>query len=193
MLVAAGAAGLLFESDSVLARQNRSRQIAETLVAGKVVRVSDGDTLVVLEELGVSPKGQGGGVVRQVKIRLDGIDAPEKSQPFGTFCRKKLSDKVAGKRVQVHVRKLDRYGRSLGRIEAPGMANVNLDQVKEGCAWFYRQYAREHSEAERRAFETAESLAKRQGLGLWKDKNPTPPWDFRREKKRGKREGDDPS
>lgn len=151
-------------------------------LTGRVVKVSDGDTVTVLEERE--------GDKTQVKVRLDGIDAPEKSQPFGETCRKSLAAKVAGKEISVRVRKLDRYGRSIGNIEANGGGSVNLQQVKEGCAWFYRQYAREHERSERELYEAAESKARAEKIGLWKDKEPEAPWEYRRKnrgKKRGKR------
>ncbi len=150
-----------------------------SIVSGQVVRVADGDTLSVLESL---PDGS----KQTVKIRLDGIDAPEKSQPFGEFCRKKLADQVAGKSVQVRVRKLDRYGRSLGTLlissgeEGDPALTVNLNQVKEGCAWFYRSFAHEQASEDRAAFERAEKLAREQKKGLWRDGDPIPPWEFRK-------------
>ena len=148
-----------------------------TVVSGRVVRVSDGDTVVVLEENAAGQKSE-------VKVRLDGIDAPEKSQPFGEYCRKKLADRVAGKSVQVKVRKEDRYGRSLGRIqiqnESVGLTDASLLQLEAGCAWFYRHYSKEHTPEDRRAFEKAESRARSSKVGLWSESSPTPPWDYRK-------------
>jgi len=163
------------------AEQGTSREAR--ILTGRVVKVSDGDTVTVLEERD--------GDKTQVKVRLDGIDAPEKSQPFGDYCRKNLAAKVAGKEISVRVRKLDRYGRSIGNIQSKDGGSVNLQQVKEGCAWFYRQYAREHERGERELYEAAEAKARAEKVGLWKDKEPEAPWEYRRKsrgKKRGKRD-----
>lgn len=172
-------------TDSWARKHSRSEQGSPRearILTGRVVKVSDGDTVTVLEERE--------GDKTQVKVRLDGIDAPEKSQPFGEYCRKNLAAKVAGKEISVRVRKLDRYGRSIGNIEFQGGGSVNLQQVKEGCAWFYRQYAREHERSERELYEAAESKARADKVGLWRDKEPEAPWEYRRKnrgKKRGKR------
>ena len=171
-----------FLTESQARKRNRSAQSAtqqERILKGRVVKVSDGDTVTVLDD---REDGK-----TQVKIRLDGIDAPEKSQPFGEYCRKSLAAKVAGKEISVRVRKLDRYGRSIGNIESKEGGSVNLLQVREGCAWFYRQYAREHERSERDMYEEAESRARAARLGLWKDKEPEAPWEYRRKNRRGKR------
>jgi Staphylococcal nuclease homologue len=97
---------------------------------GKVVAVSDGDTLIVL-----TPEK------RQVKVRLAQIDAPEKSQAYGQRSKQSLSDLVFGKQVRVEQQDRDRYGRVAGRVYAGGL-DVNAEQVKRGMAWVYRKYAR---------------------------------------------------
>jgi micrococcal nuclease len=184
-LIFAQAGTILSSSESFMAHARKKRGHAQQqkreIIRGRVVQVSDGDTLRVLE---TSLSGE----KTQTKVRLDGIDAPEKKQPFGEACRKKLAGWVAGKEVEVLVRKKDRYGRSLGLIQLGSTAgvarkNINLLQVEEGCAWFYRHYAHEHSEVERDAFERAESAAKKARKGLWSELNPTPPWQFRQAKR----------
>src|SRR5262245_15182047 len=100
-------------------------------IIGKVVGVSDGDTITVLDEQ-----------KRQHKIRLEGIDAPESNQDFGSRAKQSLSDLVFGKTVTVTSRKKDIYGRVLGDVTVDGK-NVNLEQVRRGMAWFYRFYAKE--------------------------------------------------
>jgi micrococcal nuclease len=139
---------------------------AETLT-GRVVGVADGDTITVLDANR-----------QQHKIRLSGIDAPEKSQPFGDRSKQSLSALVFDKQVAVEWNKRDRYGRTVGKILVNGV-DANLSQVKAGMAWWYRDYAKEQSAADRRLYEQTEQQAQAQRLGLWSDKNPTPPWDFR--------------
>lgn len=140
---------------------------ANTLV-GRVVGVTDGDTVTVLDEQR-----------QQHKIRLAGIDAPEKSQAFGTRSKQNLSDAVFGKTVSVEWNKMDRYGRIVGKIIADAK-DVNLGQVQSGLAWWYQKYSAEQSTSDRRLYELAESDAQKKQLGLWSEPSPTPPWDWRK-------------
>ena len=142
---------------------------AET-ITGQVVGVADGDTITVLDVDKV-----------QHKIRLAGIDAPEKKQPFGNRSKESLSDLVFDKTVNVETEKRDRYGRQIGKVLVNGQ-DVNLVQVERGMAWFYRQYQREQSPNDRRLYEAAEDAAKAGKRGLWRDTEPVPPWDFRHNK-----------
>ncbi len=144
---------------------------AETLT-GRVVGVADGDTITVLDANR-----------QQHKIRLSGIDAPEKAQPFGDRSKQSLSALVFDKQVAVEWNKRDRYGRTVGKVLVNGV-DANLAQVKAGLAWWYRDYAKEQSAADRRLYEQTELQAQAQRLGLWSDKNPTSPWDFRHAKPR---------
>lgn len=139
---------------------------AET-IAGRVVGVADGDTITVLDEDKV-----------QHKIRLAGIDAPEKKQAFGNQSKQSLSELVFGKTVVVETNKRDKYGRQVGKIVLDGQ-DINLVQVESGLAWFYRQYQREQSAIDRGLYEAAEYDAKIAKRGLWSDSNPIPPWEFR--------------
>jgi endonuclease YncB( thermonuclease family) len=139
---------------------------AET-VTGRVVGVADGDTITVLDAVKV-----------QHKIRLAGIDAPEKKQAFGNRSKELLSDMVFDKTVNVETEKRDRYGRQIGKVLVNGL-DVNLVQVERGMAWFYRQYQREQTPNDRRLYEAAEDTAKAEKRGLWQDLSPVPPWEFR--------------
>ena len=139
---------------------------AETLT-GRVVRITDGDTIVVLDADKV-----------QHKIRLQGIDAPERRQAFGTKSKEHLSDLVAGKTVEVDYSKYDRYGRVLGKVIVIG-EDVNLEQVEAGMAWHYMKYQGEQSFSDRIEYSDAEREARKQKLGLWHDPHPVPPWDYR--------------
>ena len=98
------------------------------VLSGRVAKIADGDTLTVLDKSN-----------RQHKIRLVGIDAPERGQPFGTVSRQNLADLVFGKTVAVEWHKQDRYQRVLGKVLLDGQ-DVNLKQIKAGLAWHYKQY-----------------------------------------------------
>lgn len=134
---------------------------------GRVVSVADGDTVTVLDDRQV-----------QHKIRLSGIDAPEKSQPYGQRAKERLSDWVFGQRVEVDFRKTDRYGRLVGKIVFQGQ-DINLAQVQAGLAWHYKDYQREQPPDDRVGYAQAEDLARMQRKGLWQDPRPVPAWEFR--------------
>ena len=138
-------------------------------ISGRVVGVSDGDTVTVLTAEN-----------RQFKIRLSGIDAPEKKQPFGTFAKETLARQLFGHAVVVEWSKTDRYGRIVGKIEVDGV-DANLEQVREGSAWVYTQYLRELPLDDQRVYLDAERQARAEHRGLWHDAQPEPPWQWRRE------------
>lgn len=144
---------------------------AETL-QGRVVAVTDGDTVKVLD---VSHT--------EWKIRLMGIDAPEKKQAFGIRSKSHLSDLVYGKTVVVEYSKKDKYGRTLGKILVNGV-DANLEQIKAGMAWHYRKYAKEQPIEDREIYAQAEDRARAGQRGLWSDAEPVPPWEWRKSKKR---------
>jgi endonuclease YncB( thermonuclease family) len=137
-------------------------------LSGKVVGISDGDTVTVLDA-----------ELRQHRIRLAGIDAPEKRQPFGQRSKEHLSSVVFGREVVVEIGKTDRYGREVGKILTDGV-DANLEQVRAGFAWHYKAYDREQSAFDRRLYAEAEDVARTSMLGLWRDANPVPPWEWRR-------------
>ena len=139
--------------------------LADT-IEGRVVGVSDGDTLTLLDASKT-----------QIKIRLAAIDAPEKAMPFGQRSKEKLSDICFGKQASVNVVDADRYGRTVGEINCEGV-NANEEMIKSGLAWVYRKYAKGYSHFY--AFEDEAKAAKR---GLWVDPNPVAPWDWRKAKR----------
>ena len=143
---------------------------ADTLT-GNVVRIIDGDTVVVLDANKV-----------QYKIRLMGIDAPEKKQAYGKKSKDNLSSLVAGKSVIVEYDKLDRYQRIIGKIELSGK-DMNLEQISSGMAWHYKKYQGEQTQADRMRYSEAEVDARNSKTGLWHDPEPIPPWDYRKLKK----------
>jgi endonuclease YncB( thermonuclease family) len=137
------------------------------LLMGRIVGISDGDTVTLLDAN-----------QRQYKIRLTGIDAPEKKMPFGQRSKEHLSDLVFNKDVQVETEKLDRYGRTLGKILF-NRKDINLGMINAGLAWHYKKYQHEQSGSDRLLYAHAEDQARQQRNGLWRDPSPTPPWEWR--------------
>ncbi len=140
---------------------------AEVLV-GKVVALADGDTITVLD-----------GSKVQHKIRLAGIDAPERKQPFGQRAKEQLSHLVFGKTVHVETEKIDRYGRQIGKVLIDGR-DANLAMVTAGLAWHYKSYQAEQSSADRLLYASAEEDARAVRAGLWREPAPVAPWNWRR-------------
>jgi endonuclease YncB( thermonuclease family) len=136
-------------------------------ITGKVVSVADGDTITVLDSERT-----------QHKIRLAGIDAPERKQPFGQRAREHLSSMVAGRVVSVPAEKQDRYGRTVGVVLVEGR-DANLAMITAGLAWHYKKYEQEQSPSDRQLYAEAEVKAKSARLGLWSDAPPIAPWDWR--------------
>jgi endonuclease YncB( thermonuclease family) len=133
------------------------------VVTGKIVGVHDGDTVTLL----TAEK-------KQIKIRLEAIDAPEMGQEYGQKSKAALSDLVFGKTVEVRISKEDRYGRSLAWIEADGIS-VNRRMVADGWAWQYLEYNRDPD------ITAMQAKAKASHLGIWAAPNPPmPPWEFRK-------------
>lgn len=130
---------------------------------GRVVSVSDGDTLIVLRPGNV-----------QEKVRLAEVDCPEKDQPFGQAAKRFTLDRAAQKTVTVVVRTTDRYGRTVGEVLLPDGMSLNRELVRTGYAWWYRQYSKDGS------LGTLESEARLAKRGLWSEPNPVPPWEWRR-------------
>lgn len=135
---------------------------------GKVIRVADGDTITILDNSN-----------QQHKVRLSGIDAPEKKQAYGSKSKDTLSTAVAGKIVTIDWNKRDRYGRIIGKVILDGR-DINLEQIKKGMAWHYKQYEREQDVDDRSIYAQEEYLAWRDKIGLWADNVPIAPWDYRK-------------
>ncbi len=143
-------------------------------VSGKVEKVVDGDTIHVYlyeDVIGVKKHKKG-----TVIVRLRGIDAPEKDQPFGQDAKRNLKNLVGGKEIKIVIRDIDRYGRIVGYVFV-GKTNVNLEQVKLGFAWAYIEYLDRPYTSE---FYEAEKNARIRKLGLWRESNPIPPWVWRK-------------
>lgn len=145
--------------------------VAAASIEGRAVGVADGDTITVLDD-----KRQ------QHKIRLAGIDAPEKAQDFGQRSKQSLSDLAYRQQATVETGKTDRYGRLIGKVTV-SCRDVNLEQVRRGLAWHYKVYQREQPPADRLTYAAAENAARASRTGLWAMPNAVPPWEFRRAKK----------
>jgi len=137
------------------------------VLSGRVLQVAEGDTLTILD----ADK-------QQHRIRLADIDAPEKTQRFGTRSRRSLAELCAGKVAEVEDRGLDRYGSTLGWVMCAGI-NANGEQVRRGMAWVYVQYAPPTS-----ALYTLEADARLARRGLWRHRRPVPPWVWRERMKK---------
>lgn len=118
---------------------------------------------------------------QQHKIRLAGIDAPEKAQPFGNRSRQHLGELTFQKMVVADCPKVDRWGRLVCKVTADDQ-DVGLQQVAMGMAWWFRRYSGEQSPADRAAHEKAEDAARTARTGLWSDADPVPPWEWRKKK-----------
>jgi len=136
-------------------------------IQGRVVSIADGDTVTVLDAFNT-----------EHRIRLMGIDAPEMQMPFGQWSKENLSNLVFGKQVIIEYSKQDRFGRAIGKIIVNGV-DVNLEQIKAGMAWHYKRDQKEQSPVDRTSYAEAEVQARARHQGLWADKEPMPPWDWR--------------
>jgi endonuclease YncB( thermonuclease family) len=148
---------------------------------GRVVSVEDGDTITVLDAARV-----------QHRIRLAGIDAPERGQPGGVRSKNSLAAIVFEQPVRVEWNKRDAYGRVVGTVwvappdadcrgrpECPADFDAGLAQLAQGRAWWFRRYAAEQPADERARYEAAEALARERRQGLWRDGSAVPPWEWR--------------
>jgi endonuclease YncB( thermonuclease family) len=142
--------------------------LAQTLAA-KVVGVSDGDTITVLDATRT-----------QHKIRLAGIDAPERRQAFGSVSKQNLSRMVFQKDVTIDWDKRDRHGRIVGKVLLKGN-DICIRQIEDGLAWHFKKYESEQPAIDRVRYSRAEADARAAGVGLWRDSHPVPPWEFRRD------------
>lgn len=137
-------------------------------LTGHVVGITDGDTLTLLVDR------------QQYKIRIAGIDAPERHQAWGDKSKLNISRLSFSQPAVADCPKVDRWGRQICKVTVNGV-DIGLEQVKDGMAWWYRKYAKEQAAEDPPIYENAELMAQLRRLGLWADTNPIPPWDFRRE------------
>jgi len=133
---------------------------------GKVVGVSDGDTIRVLYDQ------------QEIKIRLWGIDCPESHQDFGNKAKKCTSQLCFGKTVEITDVDKDRYGRTVALVILPDKKILNEELIRDGMAWVYKKYCNRPEVCSR--WLELEQTARSQKVGLWSLPNPVPPWEFRR-------------
>ena len=148
-------------------------------LTGTVVSIADGDTITVLDA-----------DREQHKIRIAGVDSPEKAQPFGQRSKQSMSTLVFGKEVDVQWDKRDRYRRIIGKVmvaapscratHCPKTLDAGLAQLTVGLAWWYRKYSKDQSPEDAGRYEFAEQEARAKRAGLWADGHPAPPWDWRK-------------
>lgn len=173
------------EGDSIIVvRSDNTRQVIQVLVGessvqestipgysqvmtGLVVRVSDGDTVVLLDA-----------EKTQHRIRLDGIDCPESKQSFGSKATQFVRDKIGNETVNVHYNKKDRYGRVLGVVVTQEGENINEALLANGLAWHYKYYN------DNPVYAKLEQEAKDKKLNIWSEKNPIEPYEFRKMQKK---------
>lgn len=134
----------------------------------------DGDTVVVLSD------------GKPVRVRLAGIDAPEKKQPFGDVSKKSLAALAWGREVIIVTKKNDRYGRAVVRVmvceddPCQRTTDAKLAQIERGLAWHYKHYEKEQPVEEREAYARAKDEARATRLGMWSGVDPVAPWDWRK-------------
>ena len=134
--------------------------------AHQVIGIADGDTLTLLVDQ------------RPVRIRLANIDAPEKSQAFGERAKQSLSDLCFGKEARYTPQEVDRYGRTVAVVTCGGI-EANRSQVERGMAWVYPKYNKDAT------LPAIQEVARAKRRGLWRDPDPLPPWEFRKQKRGG--------
>lgn len=133
----------------------------------KVVGISDGDTFTAINDDNL-----------QLKIRIYGIDAPEKKQAFGSKSKEFLSSLIFGQRISIDVQSKDRYGRYIAYVYSPEGKDVSLLMLHEGMAWHFIKYDNN------KVYSEAENVARKAKRGLWTDPSPIAPWDFRAQSKK---------
>jgi len=136
---------------------------SQTTLTAKVVGIKDGDTVVVLDSLNY-----------QTTLRLAEVDCPEKSQPFGTKAKQFTSDQIYRKQIKYIVTDIDRYGRSIAKIYYDDNKYLSAEIIKNGFGWQYKKYSTSKDLA------NFENSARLQKVGLWYDKNPVAPWEWRK-------------
>ena len=131
---------------------------------GQVVGVLDGDTIELLHDKTIAER-----------IRLNGIDCPEKGQPFGKRAKQATSGLAFGNTVTLQTYGPDKYGRTIADVFLPDGRMLNEELVREGWCWWYRKYAPSDTRLEK-----LEADAREAKIGLWQDPNPIPPWEWRK-------------
>lgn len=146
-----------------------SSSVSAESFEGRVVAIGDGDTVTVLTDY-----------KRQIKVRLYGIDCPESNQAFGHKAKQFTGNMVFQKRVKVYIADTDHYGRTVGIVSTMEGTVLNRELLANGLAWFYTRHCKQ---AICQEWLNDEQNARNNKIGLWKDANPTPPWQFRKNRR----------
>lgn len=156
----------------------RAREAAPEPLEGVALEVQDGDSFVF--------RGDDG---RRLKIRVSGIDAPERQQPFADASRRYLGSLLRDRRLRIEPVKLDVYGRTVARVVVldgePPERDAGLAQLEAGLAWYFRRYRSDLPPEEAPRYWQAEAAARDGRSGLWRDARAEAPWDFRARVRRG--------
>lgn len=137
-------------------------------LTGRVIDVASGDNITIVDSSNT-----------EFKVRLSGIDAPEKQQPFGVESKKSLSDLIYGKEVTVNWIKRDYHKRVVGKVLLKKV-DINLEQVKRGMAWVFKHFIDDPYSQDQSDYVDAQEEAEDRHIGLWSQSDPIPPWEFRR-------------
>ena len=156
---------LLCLSFLLIACQNPQKTELQFDLKGKVVRIADGDTFTLLTS-----------DQQQVRVRLHGIDAPERKQDFGQVARQALSDLIFEQVVYVDEQEKDRYGRVVGIVYDAGKNSVNEEMLRSGLAWHYERYDNNAR------WKQLQEEARQKRRGLWSQNHAIAPWEWRKEK-----------
>jgi endonuclease YncB( thermonuclease family) len=145
-----------------------NKNTKQDFISGKVVKIHDGDTYDLLLEDNTT-----------IRVRMDGIDAPEKGMPFSKKAKQYLDELCQGQMIEIHNNELDQYGRTISFAYLEDGRELGREMLKAGYAWHYKKY---NSNLELAALEDEAREAKR---GLWRDKNPIAPWEVRKLRRQG--------
>ena len=134
----------------------------------KLVSIQDGDSFIA--------RARDGELLR---IRIAGIDAPEKGQPYADVARQHLHDLIDGQTLRIEPIKDDPYGRKVANVYVDER-DVGLAQIEAGLAWHFKRFAADQSAQQRRAYARAEQRARDERIGMWREANLVEPWRYRR-------------
>ena len=172
--IVSGIALILIHSFSIAFAKKSSETPVVHEFYGEVVKVYDGDSIHVVDESG-----------HKNKVRVIGIDAPERKQEFGMEARDILADLILGQMVTVRYEHIDTYDRVLGLIFFDGI-EVNQWMIEQGAAWYYKVFSWAHSDADKKRWLNAQHRAEGDILGLWSGR-PLEPWVWRAEQKKARK------
>ncbi len=162
---------------SPAAQRGAQSQLPATPLQGELLSVADGDSFVLRAADG-----------RVWQIRIAGIDAPERTQPWSEVARKQLRGRLQGREIRVDVTKFDVYGRIVGNVHVVE-EDIGLAQIHDGMAWHFRRYANEQASEARIRYAAAETAAREAQRGLWRDPAPVEPRLFRKDRRKSARPG----